>query len=118
MAICVSSLSPIMSFYCLSYLMVHLLVVGANFNIHYQERDRSFAKSDAAWLASLIMMPEVQLLGQVVCLDRVLTSRGMPRITLENQLTLLHEEPFRLNGSPQSKKFLVLRVSMLQNKRK
>jgi heme oxygenase len=62
------------------------------FDRRYQERGTSFAKSDAAWLVTLIDLPEQQLLGQVIWLGQVLASRGMPRITLERQLELLHEE--------------------------
>jgi heme oxygenase len=62
------------------------------FDERYEERGRSFAKSDAAWLASLVALPEAQLLSQVEWLGRVLGNRGMPRITLERQLELLHEE--------------------------
>lgn len=62
------------------------------FDERYQERGRSFAKSDAAWLVTLAELPEAQLLSQVEWLGRVLANRGMPRITLERQLELLHEE--------------------------
>jgi heme oxygenase len=62
------------------------------FDERYQERGRSFAKSDTAWLVTLSDLPETQLLNQVEWLGRVLANRGMPRITLERQLELLHEE--------------------------
>jgi heme oxygenase len=62
------------------------------FDERYQERGRNFAKSDAAWLATLTELPEAQLLTQVEWLGRVLGNRGMPRITLERQLELLHKE--------------------------
>lgn len=62
------------------------------FDERYQERGRSFAKSDAAWLATLVALSQAQLLSQVEWLGRVLGNRGMPRITLERQLELLHEE--------------------------
>ena len=62
------------------------------FDERYQERGRSFGKSDVAWLASLAVLPETQLLSQVEWLGRVLANRGMPRITLERQLELLYEE--------------------------
>ena len=62
------------------------------FDERYQERGRGFAKSDAAWLASLVELPQTQLLSQVEWLGRVLGNRGMPRITLERQLELLHAE--------------------------
>lgn len=62
------------------------------FDERYQERGRSFAKSDTAWLATLVELPETLLSCQVEWLGRVLGNRGMPRITLERQLELLHEE--------------------------
>ena len=62
------------------------------FEERYQERGRSFAKSDAAWLATLIQLPQSKLMSQVEWLGRVLGNRGMPRITLERQLELLFEE--------------------------
>ena len=62
------------------------------FDERYLERGRSFGKSDAAWLASLVLLPETQLFSQVEWLGRVLGNRGMPRITLERQLELLYEE--------------------------
>lgn len=62
------------------------------FDERYQERGKSFAKSDTAWLATLADLPQTQLLIQVEWLGRVLGNRGMPRITLERQLFLLFEE--------------------------
>lgn len=62
------------------------------FNERYQERGRSFAKSDAAWLVTLVSLPQTQLMNQVEWLGRVLANRGMPRITLERQLELLYGE--------------------------
>ena len=62
------------------------------FDERYQERGKSFAKSDAAWLTTLVALPQAQLLSQVEWLGRVLGNRGMPSITLERQLELLYEE--------------------------
>lgn len=62
------------------------------FDERYRERGKSFAKSDTAWLATLSDLPQTQLLIQVEWLGRVLGNRGMPRITLERQLSLLFEE--------------------------
>lgn len=62
------------------------------FNERFQERGRSFAKSDAAWLVTLTELPQTQLMSQVEWLGRVLANRGMPRITLERQLELLYAE--------------------------
>ncbi len=62
------------------------------FDLRYQERGKSFAKSDAAWLVALAGLAWPQLVQQVEWLGRVLGNRGMPRITLERQLELLYEE--------------------------
>lgn len=62
------------------------------FEERYRERGRDFGKSDAAWLVTLAELPGPQLMGQVEWLGRLLANRGMPRITLERQLELLHQE--------------------------
>lgn len=62
------------------------------FDERYQERGKSFAQSDTAWLVTLSELPQTQLFIQVEWLGRVLGNRGMPRITLERQLFLLFEE--------------------------
>jgi hypothetical protein len=62
------------------------------FDARYGERGRSFARSDAAWLVTLAGLSQDRLVRQVEWLGRVLASRGMPRVTLERQLELLHEE--------------------------
>jgi heme oxygenase len=62
------------------------------FDERYGERGKSFAKSDAAWIVTLILLPQGQFLSQLEWLGRVLGNRGMPRITLERQLDLLYEE--------------------------
>ena len=61
------------------------------FDARYGERGKRFAESDAAWLASLVKLPESEVIAQVAWLGGVLSSRGMPRITLEHQLAALHE---------------------------
>ena len=62
------------------------------FDARYGERGGRFARSDAAWLAALTTLPRGLLMGQVEWLGRFLGNRGMPRIALERQLELLHEE--------------------------
>lgn len=62
------------------------------FRERYQERGKSFGRSDAAWLATLAELPQTQLLAQVEWLGRLLGNRGIPRLTLERQLELLHAE--------------------------
>ena len=62
------------------------------FESRYGERGRRFAQSDSAWLATLCDLDEDQLTAQVLWLGRVLATRGMPRITLEVHLSMLHRE--------------------------
>lgn len=62
------------------------------FDERYGDRGAGFAKSDAAWLVVLSELPYAEMVSQVEWLGRVLGNRGMPRITLEQQLILLHEE--------------------------
>lgn len=62
------------------------------FNERFKERGREFAKSDVAWLATLVDLPESQVIGQVEWLGQILGNRGIPRLTLERQLILLQEE--------------------------
>ncbi len=61
------------------------------FQARYKERGESFAKSDAAWLATLTDLSYGEFMMQVEWLSRVLGNRGMPRITLESQLQLLYD---------------------------
>lgn len=62
------------------------------FDERYKERGQGFARSDTAWLVTLTTLPVTELLAQVEWLGRILSNRGMPRITLERQLELLHAE--------------------------
>jgi heme oxygenase len=62
------------------------------FDERFPERSTQFTRSDTAWLVTLAALPKSLCLQQVRWLGRVLGSRGMPRITLERQLELLHEE--------------------------
>lgn len=62
------------------------------FDERYGDRGAGFAKSDAAWLVVLSELPYAEMISQVEWLGRVLGNRGMPRITLEQQLILLHKE--------------------------
>ena len=55
----------------------------------YGERGRRFARSDAAWLATLCLYEPGQIVQQVRWLGRVLAGRGMPTFLLEVQLELL-----------------------------
>ncbi len=62
------------------------------FDKRFPERSAKFTRSDTAWLVTLASLPRPLCLQQVRWLGRVLGCRGMPRITLERQLELLHEE--------------------------
>ena len=58
----------------------------------YGERGRRFARSDAAWLATLYDFEPAQISRQVRWLGRVLAGRGMPTLLLQVQLEQLVEE--------------------------
>ena len=58
----------------------------------YGERGRRFARSDAAWLATLYAYESGQILQQVRWLGRVLAGRGMPTLILQDQLRSLAGE--------------------------
>ena len=62
------------------------------FEQRYGERGRRFARSDAAWQATLYQYPAAQILQQVRWLGRVLAGRGMPTLLLQVQLEILVEE--------------------------
>ena len=58
----------------------------------YGERGRRFARSDAAWQATLGQYEPAQILQQVRWLGRVLAGRGMPTLLLKEQLEILAAE--------------------------
>lgn len=62
------------------------------FENRYGERGRRFARSDAAWQATLCQYPPAQILQQVRWLGRVLAGRGMPTLLLQVQLEILVAE--------------------------
>ena len=62
------------------------------FEARYGERGRRFARSDAAWQATLYQFEPVQISQQIRWLGRVLAGRGMPTILLEVQLEILVAE--------------------------
>ena len=62
------------------------------FEQRYGERGRRFARSDAAWQATLYQYEPPQILQQVRWLGRVLAGRGMPTLLLEDQLEVLVTE--------------------------
>lgn len=62
------------------------------FAFRYGERGLRFARSDAAWLATLSQWTPPQISQQVKWLGRLLYQRGMPTLLLEAQLEILVEE--------------------------
>jgi methanogenic corrinoid protein MtbC1/heme oxygenase len=62
------------------------------FERRYGARGARFARSDAAWQATLHQYPTAQILQQVHWLGRVLAGRGMPTYLLEKQLEILVTE--------------------------
>jgi len=59
------------------------------FEHRYGERGQRFARSDAAWLATLCHFEPSQIIQQVRWLGRVLAGRGMPTLLLQEQLEIL-----------------------------
>lgn len=57
--------------------------------LRWSERGLRFARSDAAWLATLCDLPEAATVQQVRWLARLLASRGMPSLLLQVQLEML-----------------------------
>lgn len=63
----------------------------AYFAARYGERGKRFSDSDACWLVTLAELDQDVLQQQVEWLGRVLATRGIPRITLEQTLYSLHQ---------------------------
>jgi heme oxygenase len=59
------------------------------FEHRYGERGRRFARSDAAWLATLCQYEPALIIQQVGWLGRLLAARGMPTFLLQVQLEIL-----------------------------
>lgn len=59
------------------------------FDWRFNTRGRSFGRSDAAYLTTLVGLPPLMQEGQVVWLAKLLSARGMPSLLLEVQLELL-----------------------------
>jgi heme oxygenase len=72
------------------------------FENRYGERGRRFARSDAAWLATLNQYEPAQIIQQVRWLGRVLAGRGMPTLLLLTQLEILIEELAAANPEKRS----------------
>jgi heme oxygenase len=58
----------------------------------YAERGIRFARSDSAWLAAMVHLPQDELNHQIKWLTGLLAARGMPSITMQFHLEILHEE--------------------------
>ncbi len=58
----------------------------------YGERGKRFSDSDTCWLVTLSRLDQESLQGQIDWLGRLLATRGMPQIMLEQTLRFLHEE--------------------------
>jgi heme oxygenase len=58
----------------------------------YAERGIRFARSDSAWLAALVHLSQDELNHQIKWLTGLLAARGMPSITMQFHLEILHEE--------------------------
>jgi hypothetical protein len=74
------------------------------FEERYGERGRRFGLSDGAWLVTVTSLPAAEALTQIRWLGAVLSTRGMPRLLLEEHLRYLHEElgrdrKYRILGS-------------------
>lgn len=90
------------------------------FERRYGERGRRFARSDAAWQATLHQYPATQILQQVRWLGRVLAGRGMPSYLLEKQLEILVTELVAAIPERQSsyEKLLIGAVDLQASRRK
>jgi heme oxygenase len=58
----------------------------------YGERGKHFSDSDTCWLVTLTRLDPESMQKQIEWLGRVLATRGMPQIMLEQTLKYLHEE--------------------------
>ena len=58
----------------------------------YGERGKRFSDSDTCWLVTLTRLDPESIQKQIEWLGRVLATRGMPQIMLEQTLIYLHEE--------------------------
>lgn len=90
------------------------------FERRYGERGGRFARSDAAWQATLHQYPATQILQQVRWLARVLAGRGMPSCLLERQLEILVTELVAAIPERQSsyEKLLIGAVDLQSSRRK
>ena len=86
----------------------------------YGERGRRFARSDAAWQATLYRYEPAQILQQVRWLGRVLAGRGMPTVLLQIQLEILVDELAAAipENRPQYERLLLAAADLLASRRK
>jgi hypothetical protein len=62
------------------------------YELRYGQKGRRFSDSDTCWLATLTSLDQDGVNKQVGWIGRVLATRGMPQIMLEQTLRFLHEE--------------------------
>ena len=65
------------------------------YQVRYGERGKRFSDSDICWLVTLKNLDPESLCQQINWLARLLATRGMPSIMLENTIQFLHEELMR-----------------------
>ena len=85
----------------------------------YGDRGRRFARSDSAWLVTLATYAPEAVKSQVDWLGGLLAARGMPTLTLERHLEILHAELIStLVGEKERYHTLLLAAQYLAAKRK
>ena len=86
----------------------------------YGERGRRFARSDAAWQATLCQYEPAQIIQQVQWLGRVLANRGMPTFLLQDQLEILVAELVADNPGKKSEyeKLLLAATELRESRRR
>jgi heme oxygenase len=62
------------------------------YQLRFSGRGRRFSDSDICWLVTLTSLELEETHQQINWLNRVLASRGMPSVMLEQTLRILHEE--------------------------
>ena len=60
--------------------------------LRYGDRGKRFTASDGAWVATLVGEDQTEVDRQLNWLAALLAARGLPRLLMEDHLSLLHEE--------------------------
>ncbi len=89
------------------------------FEARYGERGRRFTRSDSAWLATLHQFGPVNISLQVRWLSRILSTRGMPTLLLQEQLEILFAELARAipEKRPDYEKLLAAAAELRESRR-